>query len=346
MGVTGYVGLMGSGKTRRVVKAGLQAQAEGREIFANFRLGGRHDGYMVPMCRHFGCGHFDREGPHDRANTFASEPTSYRFARREAIERVPSWRAMAVRDAWRRGDGFIAARDANLLTSWSQLEALRVHRDELGVAHRVKVVELGEDDKGNPVYDTARACAVYDCPGCSKGITVLIDELNLWAPSRLWAELGIGVLQRWAYARKDGLDIVWSAQHEARVDKVAREVTEHIWSCTAIGGAWPRIRLRLQIFHRVRWIPALLNDVNRTNPEEGARGGGLVDHAIHSETDYVFRVGRKLGTRDELAYDTYEHVAPSRHLSGRSAAKRAEAASGAAAGAELVQLPRRRSGSR
>lgn len=314
MGVTGYVGLMGSGKTRRVVKAGLVARAEGRELFANFRFGDRRRGWMVPLCGD--AIHFVGQGePHD------AERYEFRAS-------TPILDYYGKELQWRYGLGFVPWKDANILTSWSQLEALRVHRDEMGAAHKVRVVEIGVDSKGQPVYDSVRACRVYDCRGCSKGITVLIDELNLWAPSRLWAELGLGVLQRWAYARKDGLDIVWSAQHEARVDKVAREVTDFVWSCSAFGGSWGGLRTRFQIFHRVRWIPALLTDKARTNPQEGSQGGGIVDQVRNSETDWVIKFGRRLGTKEEECYDTYEHVAPSRHLGAKASEPQAAAVAG------------------
>jgi hypothetical protein len=63
---------------------------------------------------------------------------------------------------------------------------------------------------------------------------VLVDEINLWAPSRLWNALPIGLLHRWAQVRKYRTQILWSAQHEDRVDKVIREVTGWIWECKPI----------------------------------------------------------------------------------------------------------------
>lgn len=299
MSVVGYVGLMGSGKTRQVVRRGLEARELGREVFANFKLGSRERGYLVPRCDHWGCGNFDELGLHDRVN---SRHSSFAF---EAA--TPILDELARRHGWRGGRGFVADPAVKLLSSWEQLEALRVHRDELGAVHRTKLVEDGVDDKGTQLYRAERDCDVWDCKGCSKGITVLIDELNLWAPSRLWEKLGLGVLQRWAYARKDGLDIIWSAQHEARIDKVAREVTEHIWSCNGIGGSL-RIGqggLRVQLFRRQKFIPALMTDKNRTMAEEGGKSAGLTDF----ELGLVVRIGSKLSTREEDAYDTFEHVA-------------------------------------
>ena len=54
---------------------------------------------------------------------------------------------------------------------------------------------------------------------------VLLDEINLWMPSRAWAKLPGPLLWKWAQVRKSGLDILWTAQHQARVDKLVRELT-------------------------------------------------------------------------------------------------------------------------
>jgi hypothetical protein len=190
----------------------------------------------------------------------------------------------AKENGWRKGRAFVRDDNTHLLTSWEQLMELRVFRDEFGIAHK-------------------RGCKMLVCKGCSKGITVLIDELNLWAPSRLWQETGIGVLNRWAYARKDGLDIYWTAQHEARIDKVAREVTEHIWACTKMGGVYKvgSLTLPLVVFHRRRWIPALMTEKNRVASGEGANASGVFG--------MDFEVAFWPSLRKAVdSYDTYEHV--------------------------------------
>lgn len=329
MSVTGYVGLMGSGKTRMVVREGLEARAAGREIFANFRMGKRVDGWIVPMCG--GSLHYATKDHAAERHTFVP------------ADRWPMLEHYAAELGLRRGRGFVDDPNVKLLTSWSQLEALRVHRDELGAVHRTKLVSAGVGADGEELYAAERDCEVWNCGGCSKGITVLIDELNLWAPSRLWEKLGLGVLQRWAYARKDGLDIVWSAQHEARIDKVAREVTESIWSCNGMGGS-KRIRgfgFRFQIFRRQKFIPAMLNDKNRTLASEGGKSAGLTDFSI----SFVVRLGSRLSTREEDAYDTFEHVQGSGHLDGARRVAQPASAPGSVEQLDVARS-RRRSGSR
>jgi len=301
MPVYGQVGLMGSGKTRQIVKIGLGALAVGRDVYANFRLGSRGVGYIVPMC-----GRAVHVGLDHHAERYEFQPEG------EADSYV------AGRAGWRRGRGFVPHERVTVLTSWDQLIASRVGRDAFGVAHRLRV--LRDEETGE--WRSEPLCRVYDCAGCSRGITVLIDELNLWAPSRMWQELGLGVLNRWAYARKDGLEVHWSSQHESRVDKVAREVTDHIYTNSAFGGVLGR--LRFQVFQRRKWIPALMTDKTRVVSAEGAKGSGAVGGFEWPEI--VVRFGRNLATREEDAFDTYEHVQDSGHLASADGAERAERA--------------------
>jgi hypothetical protein len=295
MPVIGFVGLPGSGKTLELVKRGLEARKAGRDVYANFRLGSRMDGYLVPTCAW---------GDHRGIYHAGHEATGYRFAARTAILDLAAklW-------GWRSGRAFVPDAGAQVLREWDDLINLRVYRDDFDVPHR-------------------EGCAVVSCNGCSRGITVLLDELNLWAPSRLWQELGIGVLNRWAYVRKDGLEIIWTAQHEARIDKVAREVTDFIWNCRSLGGVFRFMgrTIRLQVFHRTKWIPALMTEKNRTAAAEGAQKSG----ALMGEFEFSFY---HQWIAD--AYDTYEHVAESSHLKERGAKRSGEPPKAAAA------LPRR-----
>lgn len=298
MSVTGYVGLPGSGKTLQLVARVLDARKHGRDVYANFGLGTRAWGYLAPTCEHDGCAAVD--GWH---TSTAHDATSYKFVRDSAESAyVARW------FKWRRGRGFVADPGVTVMTSWEQIIAVRVMRDELGTPHRTRVVE-GEDGSWSAVRD----CPVWNCAGCSKGATVAIDELNLWAPSRMWQELGIGVLNRWAYNRKDGLEILWTAQHEARVDKVAREVTDFIWNCKCLGGVVSVLgrELHLQVFHRSKWIPALLTETNRTDAQEGVKNSGL--------TDFEFSFFHQ---KVADAYDTYEHVAVNQELAAATSRRR------------------------
>lgn len=60
------------------------------------------------------------------------------------------------------------------------------------------------------------------------GATVVIDEANNWVPSRKWDATPMEVLSKFAQSRKDGIEFVFTAQHEERVDKVVRELVDWI----------------------------------------------------------------------------------------------------------------------
>jgi len=297
MPVIGYVGLPGSGKTLALVNKGLEARALGRVVYANFQLGSRVDGYLAPTCDygiHHDSEHAARIGSWCALYHQHCEANGYRF-----VARSDDADAAARAHDWRKGRAFVPDSGAYVLRSWEDLINLRIFRDPFDVAHQPD-------------------CSVVGCVGCSRGITVLLDELNLWAPSRLWQKLGIGVLNRWAYTRKDGLEILWSAQHEARVDKVAREVTDFIWTCKSMGGRWefkfPFMKtsriVHFQRFQRTRWIPQLLTDKNRVAVAEGGHADGILGGMFNTEGMWF---------RQRLAdgYNTYEHVSDSGHLKGK-----------------------------
>lgn len=288
-GVVGYVGLMGSGKTMRLVQDGFEAFEQDREVHSNILIGRRFDGVQVPCCDSVRQTH---SVPHDRALVL------------EVVS--PELEARYAGAGWRRGRGLVPSCRINYLRSWDDLIRLRVFRDVFGNPHH-------------------RSCSIVGCGGsyrdrwgnpyCSRGITVLLDELNLWAPSRLWAKLGVGVLNRWAYGRKDGLDIRWTAQHESRVDKVAREVTCFIWVCKSIGPVRPLFFLsflplvgswfssfKLHWFFRRMFVPTVLTDSNRNTVETIEKGGALDVELVRFRMKYA------------EAYDTFEHVAVSAHL--------------------------------
>lgn len=60
-------------------------------------------------------------------------------------------------------------------------------------------------------------------------MTILIDEINLSFPSRMWAKVPGWVLYFWSQTRKFGLDIYYTSQSLKRVDTVIREITNYVW---------------------------------------------------------------------------------------------------------------------
>jgi hypothetical protein len=60
-------------------------------------------------------------------------------------------------------------------------------------------------------------------------MTILIDEINLSFPSRMWNKVPGWVLYFFSQTRKFGLDIYYTSQALARVDKVIREISNFVW---------------------------------------------------------------------------------------------------------------------
>lgn len=65
--------------------------------------------------------------------------------------------------------------------------------------------------------------------GQNMNITVLIDEINLSFPSRMWNKVPGWVLYFWSQTRKFGCDIYYTSQSINRIDKVIREVSNFVW---------------------------------------------------------------------------------------------------------------------
>lgn len=62
---------------------------------------------------------------------------------------------------------------------------------------------------------------------------IVIDEAHLWFPARQSLKLPPSWLAMLSQTRKNGWDLLWCAQHEARVDRVIRDVSNWQYLCTA-----------------------------------------------------------------------------------------------------------------
>jgi len=65
---------------------------------------------------------------------------------------------------------------------------------------------------------------------------VILDEINLWAPSRMWAKIPQAVIWKWAQVRKSGLDIYFTSQSPKRVDSVVRELVFYSYYMSSFVG--------------------------------------------------------------------------------------------------------------
>lgn len=64
---------------------------------------------------------------------------------------------------------------------------------------------------------------------------VLLDEAGIWLMSRKAMSLPEAMLCKLAQVRKHGLDLLWTSQHEARVDKALREITNEYCRLMPVG---------------------------------------------------------------------------------------------------------------
>lgn len=58
---------------------------------------------------------------------------------------------------------------------------------------------------------------------------VVIDEAHLWFPARMSLKLPMSWLSGMSQTRKKGWDLLWAAQHESRIDRAIRDVTDWLW---------------------------------------------------------------------------------------------------------------------
>ena len=86
---------------------------------------------------------------------------------------------------------------------------------------------------------------------------VIIDEAHLYAPSYAHARFPQPARTALAFARKNGLDVYWISQHEDRVNRTLRDLTNEISVCTKRGNrfvltTWPSEVVRRRGEHVMR----------------------------------------------------------------------------------------------
>ncbi|WP_159449178.1 zonular occludens toxin domain-containing protein [Demequina sp. NBRC 110055] len=64
---------------------------------------------------------------------------------------------------------------------------------------------------------------------------IVLDEAHLYFPARGALKLPMSWLTMLSQTRKMGWDLIWSTQHERRIDAVVRDVTNLMWWCKTYG---------------------------------------------------------------------------------------------------------------
>jgi Zonular occludens toxin (Zot) len=70
-------------------------------------------------------------------------------------------------------------------------------------------------------------------------VVVLVDELGVWMPARMWNKMDPRVLT-WLQQRRRtgaGCDFYWTAPSLMHVDTMVRDITQIVWQCRRFGGS-------------------------------------------------------------------------------------------------------------
>lgn len=166
-------------------------------------------------------------------------------------------------------------------------------------------------DRGRPVFANYR----IDHPNCHyfqpaelaelpPGV-VALDEAHLYFPARGALKLPMSWLQLMSQTRKRGWDLMYTSQHENRLDRVIRDITNIMWLCRAYGA--------------------------------GSDGVPWLFSAHGYEPEYFRKPGKammrwfgRFDKRIAAAYDTYEEIQIADHLKGPDEYSRRPASTGTA----------------
>jgi hypothetical protein len=88
---------------------------------------------------------------------------------------------------------------------------------------------------------------------------IIIDEAHLWFSARQAMSLPPSWLAEMSQTRKNGWNLIWSAQHEARVDRVIRDITNWMWLTTA----WFKHNGHPLFFKTTSWEPEFFRNERR-----------------------------------------------------------------------------------
>ena len=89
----------------------------------------------------------------------------------------------------------------------------------------VDYLSIGEGEEGlEEMWEKLR--------GFKQGI-LLLDEVGVFLPARLWNKIPVYLSQKWAQLRKDGVDLLWSCIRPSNAVKDLRDITFETYWCTS-----------------------------------------------------------------------------------------------------------------
>lgn len=153
-----------------------------------------------------------------------------------------------------------------------------------GKTYKITQIALEAMKKGRKVYANYKiegATRYQDLTKIAREVeegVILIDEINLVCPSRYWDNFPPELAYFWSQTRKLKLDIYWTAQHQDRVDKIVREITNWIWKINSLPFGF-RIM--------TKYLP---EQIGKTKREVWGR--------------QIFRINKKIFSK----YNTYERI--------------------------------------
>lgn len=169
-----------------------------------------------------------------------------------------------------------------------------VGRPGSGKSYTLTARALEIAKRGRPVF----ANYPIDAPNCwtftadqlldlPPGV-IVIDEAHLWFPARQSLRLPPSWLAMLSQTRKNGWDLLWCAQHEGRVDRIIRDISNWQWLCSA----WFEMNGHPVLFKAVSYEPEFFRNPKRA-----------------MVTQY-----RLFSAKVAAAYDTFGKLSTSEHL--------------------------------
>lgn len=124
---------------------------------------------------------------------------------------------------------------------------------------------------------------------------IVLDEAHLYFPARGALKLPMSWLTMLSQTRKMGWDLLWSTQHERRIDAVVRDVTNLMWWCKTYGAGsgtpWLFTARAYEPEYFRKPKMAMLRTWHRFSPKVAAAYDtfGFVQEADHLRTGDAYR---------------------------------------------------------